>query len=42
MQSLHKLDSVCGLSMYFPSPDWTELNDYYKTLAWNKATHMVQ
>jgi len=37
-----KLDRVCGLSMYFPYPDKEELNDYYKTLSWNKATGLIQ
>ena len=36
------LDRVCGLSMYLPYPDKDELNDYYKTLAWNKATGLIQ
>jgi hypothetical protein len=37
-----ELISVCGLSVYFPNSAWSNLNDYYKTLAWNKATHLVQ
>lgn len=37
-----KLNDVCGLSMYYPRDDWDSLNAYYKTLAWNKATHLVQ
>jgi hypothetical protein len=36
------LDNVCGVSMYFPYPDKTKLNDYYKTLSWNKATGLIQ
>lgn len=37
-----KLDRVCGLSMYLPYPNKKELNDYYKTLSWNKATGLIQ
>lgn len=37
-----KLESVCGLSVYFPIPGKTELNNYYKTLSWNKATGLIQ
>ena len=37
-----KLDNVCGLSMYFPYPEKKELNNYYKTLSWNKATGLIQ
>lgn len=37
-----KLREVCGLSMYCPLSSWKELNEYYKTLAWNNATHLVQ
>ena len=36
-----KLDSVCGLSVYFPIPGNTVLNNYYKTLSWNKATGII-
>lgn len=36
------MDRVCGLSMYFPFPDKLELNNYYKTLSWNKATGLIQ
>ena len=31
-----------GLSSYIPRPEYTKLNDYYKTLQWNKATGLVQ
>ncbi len=37
-----KLDRVCGLSMYLPYPDKEELNNYYKTLSWNKAIGLIQ
>ena len=36
------LENVCGMSMYYPYPDKKELNDYYKTLSWNKATGLIQ
>ena len=31
-----------GLSMYLPFKDRTYLNDFYKTLQWNKATGLVK
>ena len=31
-----------GLSIYIPRPEYTVLNNYYKTLAWNQATDLVQ
>ena len=31
-----------GLSIYIPRPEYTVLNNYYKTLAWNQATGLVQ
>ncbi len=37
-----ELKSVCGLSMYLPEDDDTELNDFYKTLSWNKAIGLIQ
>ena len=37
-----KLENVCGLSVYFPFPGAEELNNYYKTLAWNEATGLIQ
>ena len=37
-----KLERCCGLSVYFPSEDWTKLNGYYRTLGWNEATGLVQ
>ena len=36
------LERVCGLSMYLPYEHLNELNDYYRTLAWNKATNLIQ
>ena len=37
-----KLLRVCGLSSYIPMPERESLNDYYKTLSWNKATGLIQ
>lgn len=37
-----KLKRVCGLSMYKPMANLVELNNFYKTLAWNQATSLVQ
>lgn len=31
-----------GLSIYIPRLEYTVLNNYYKTLAWNQATGLVQ
>ena len=31
-----------GLSSYIPRPEYTVLNNYYKTLAWNQAAGLVQ
>lgn len=31
-----------GLSIYIPRPEYTVLNNYYRTLSWNKATDLVQ
>ena len=30
-----------GLSIYIPRPEYTVLNNYYKTLAWNMATVLI-
>ena len=30
-----------GLSIYIPRPEYTVLNNYYKTLQWNQATGLV-
>lgn len=37
-----KLLRVCGLSSYIPMPERESLNDYYKTLSWNKAISLIQ
>lgn len=37
-----KLDNCSGMSMYLPGASWTYLNDYYKTLAWNKQVKLVE
>ena len=34
--------AFCGLSMYLPNDGSAYLDAYYKTLAWNKATSLVQ
>ena len=34
--------TYCGFSMYLPNHGSAYLDDYYKTLAWNKATSLVQ
>jgi len=31
-----------GLSIYIPRSEYTVLNNYYRTLAWNKAAGLVQ
>ena len=31
-----------GLSIYIPRPEYTVLNNFYKTLQWNQATELVQ
>jgi len=31
-----------GLSIYIPRPEYTVLNNFYKTLQWNQATGLVQ
>lgn len=35
-------EKYSGVSMYLPFSSWDELNDYYKTLGWNKAVHLVK
>lgn len=32
----------CGMSMYLPHYAWGTLNDYYKTLSWNKSVNLVK
>lgn len=36
------LERCCGLSVYIPEAGRVQLNDYYRTLAWNKATGLVE
>ena len=36
------INNYSGLSMYLPSLGDAQLNDFYKTLAWNKATNLVE
>ena len=36
------INNHCGLSMYLPDYDRYILNDYYKSLKWNKATKLVK
>jgi hypothetical protein len=35
-------NTYCGLSMYLPCNGSDYLDEYYKTLAWNKATSLVR
>ena len=37
-----KMEDMCGLAMYKPDPNLDELNEFYKTLAWNQATGLIQ
>ena len=37
-----KINEHCGLSMYLPYAGYDYLNNFYKTLQWNKATGLVQ
>lgn len=36
------INTYCGLSMYLPCKGSTYLDNFYKTLSWNKATSLVQ
>ena len=36
------IKNYSGLSIYIPRPEYTVLNNYYKTLQWNQATGLVQ
>ena len=38
----HKLERICGLSMYLPYYYLTDLNRFYKELSWNKAIGMIK
>lgn len=35
------IKNYSGLSIYIPRPEYTVLNNYYKTLQWNRATGLV-
>lgn len=37
-----KLERVCGMSSYIPMKERETLNQYYKTLSWNKAISLIQ
>ena len=37
-----RINSHSGLSMYLPFEECAYLNNYYKTLGWNKATELVK
>lgn len=37
-----RLERCCGLSTYIPSEDFPVLNSFYKTLAWNSQTGLVE
>ena len=37
-----RVRSYCGLSMYLPLSAEKSVNEYYKTLGWNKATGLLQ
>lgn len=37
-----KLERICGLSMYLPYWDHNKLNNFYRTLSWNKAIDLIQ
>ncbi len=38
--SQYVINTYCGLSCYIPHPSRNDLNDYYKTLGWSKASGM--
>lgn len=37
-----EINHYSGLSVYIPRRDYSYLNNYYKTLDWNKATQMIE
>ncbi len=37
-----EIDRYSGLSTYIPNPGHEIMDEYYKTLAWNKAVHMIE
>lgn len=36
------IKTYSGIATYIPRPEYVNLNTYYKTLAWNKATSLVR
>lgn len=36
------LERCCGYSMYIPGKGDQRIEDYYKTLSWNRAVHLVE
>lgn len=36
-----ELERCCGLSVYFPSSEWTILNGYYRGLGWNEVSGLL-
>jgi len=40
--SSFEIRTCCGLSMYLPDSSFIQLNNYYKSLDWNKACGLVQ
>lgn len=37
-----KIERYSGISMYLPVSSWTTLNNYYRSLQWNTAVHLVK
>ena len=37
-----EIQHYSGLSSYIPRPEYTVLNNYYRTLSWNQATGLVE
>lgn len=37
-----EINTYCGMSMYLPSMGNSTLDTFYRTLAWNKATNLVE
>ena len=40
--NLFDIVNFCGLSMYLPCDGSANLDNFYKTLAWNRATGLVE
>ena len=36
------INTFCGLSMYLPADGSAHLDNYYRTLSWNRATGLVK